>query len=206
MKPSTEELTVYKDAASKWAQERLTDPNTVILDLESTGLLREDPETEIAQICITDIQGRQLLSMLVKPNKPMGDRVIAIHHISNDQVFKQPTFYQIAKMVAFVLKDKHVVAWNLEFDWTLLVHMFKKYKFEKPTVAGLSCAMDKYSEWAGEWSPKKDGFKWQKLPNFIGDASHDAYVDCRNALTAMRKMAGEFKDEELTASDISLDF
>jgi len=206
MKPTLEQLAEYKENAKQWAAERLADSNTVILDLESTGLLREDPETEIAQVCITDTQGRQLLSMLVKPNKPMEDRVIAIHNITNEQVINQPTFFQIAKMVSFVLKEKHVVAWNLEFDWTLLVHMFKKYKFEKPAVAGLSCAMDKYSEWAGEWNTKKDGFRWQKLPNFIGDASHDAYIDCRNALTAMRKMTGCFEEEKLSAEDIDLNF
>jgi len=206
MKPTLEQLAEYKDNARNWAQERLEDPNTVILDLESTGLLREDPDTEIAQICITDTQGRQLLSMLVKPNKPMDDRVIAIHNITNEQVINQPTFYQIARMVAFVLKDKHVVAWNLEFDWTLLVHMFKKYKFEKPAVAGLSCAMDKYSEWAGEWNTKRDGFRWQKLPNFAGTSSHDAFYDCQNALKAMQKMAGLFDEGKVTEMDIDLDF
>ena len=206
MKPTTEEFATYKDAACQWAQERLADANTVILDLESTGLLREDPETEIAQICITDTQGRQLFSMLLKPSQPMSDRVIDIHKITNEQVINQPVFPQIAKMVAFVLKDKHVVSWNMDFDWSLLVHMFNKYKLEKPKVAGLSCAMDKYSEWAGEWSPKKDGFKWQKLPNFAGTAAHDAYFDCQNALLALRKMAGEFKDEDLKEDMIDLDF
>lgn len=205
-KPTEKELQEFKNNAKQWACERLQDPDTVILDLESTGLLREDPTTEIAQICITDTQGRQLLSMLLKPAQPMEDRVIAIHNITNDQVFKQPTFYQVAKMIAFVLKDKHVVAFNAEFDWVLLTHMFKKYKFEKPTVAGLSCAMDRYSEWCGEWSEKKDGFKWQRLPNFAGTASHDAYFDCQNTLLAMKKMAGEFKEEDLTADEISLDF
>ena len=206
MKPSTEEFATYKDAASQWAQERLADANTVILDLESTGLLREDPETEIAQICITDTQGRQLFSMLLKPSQPMSDRVIDIHKITNEQVINQPVFPQIAKMVAFVLRDKHVVAFNADFDWSLLVHMFKKYKVEKPAVAGISCAMDRYSEWCGEWSEKKSGFRWQKLPNFTGDASHDAYNDCQNTLLAMRKMAGEFKEEEIGVDDISLDF
>ncbi len=67
MKPSTEQLKEYKDAACQWAKERLADGNTVILDLESTGLLREDPETEIAQICILDVHGRPLLSLLLKP-------------------------------------------------------------------------------------------------------------------------------------------
>ena len=206
MKPLTEDLIAFKDAARNWAVGRLADANTVILDLESTGLLREDPETEIAQICILDIQGRPLFSMLLKPSTPMSQRVIDIHKISNQQVINQPIFPQIAKMVAFVLKDKHVVSWNMEFDWVLLTHMFKKYELAKPEVAGLSCAMDKYSEWCGEWNTKRDGFKWQRLPNFLGEESHDAQVDCRNALKAMQKMAGEFKEEELTENDIDLDF
>ncbi len=206
MKPTTDQLKEYKDAACQWAQERLADDSTVILDLESTGLLREDPETEIAQICILDIHGRPLLSMLLKPSQPMSETVIGIHHISNEQVIKQPIFPQVAKMIAFVLKEKHVVAWNMDFDWKLLMHMFKKYKMEPPKVAGTSCAMDKYSEWSGEWSPKKDGFKWQKLPNFIGEESHDAFNDCRNALKAMQKMAGCFNEKALSADDISLDF
>jgi DNA polymerase-3 subunit epsilon len=200
------QLTEYKENASKWARERLADSSTVILDLESTGLLREDPETEIAQICILDIYGRPLFSMLLKPSQPMTEKVIGIHHISNEQVINQPIFPQIAKIISFILKDKHVVAFNAEFDWVLLLHMFKKYELPKPEVAGISCCMDRYSEWCGEWSTKKNGFKWQRLPNFLGEDNHDAQVDCRNTLKAMQKMAGEFKEEELTADDISLDF
>jgi DNA polymerase-3 subunit epsilon len=206
MIPTTSQLAEYKDKAKQWAQERLADTSTVILDLESTGLLREDSETEIAQVCILDIYGRTLFSMLLKPAQPMGNKVIGIHKITNEQVINQPMFPQIAKMIAFVLKDKHVVAFNAEFDWVLLLHMFKKYELPKPEIAGISCCMDRYSEWCGEWSTKKNGFKWQRLPNFLGEDSHDAQVDCRNTLKAMQKMAGEFKEEELTASDISLDF
>ena len=200
------QLTEYKENASKWARERLADSSTVILDLESTGLLREDPDTEIAQICILDIYGRPLFSMLLKPSQPMTEKVIGIHHISNEQVINQPIFPQIAKIISFILKDKHVVAFNAEFDWVLLLHMFKKYELPKPEVAGISCCMDRYSEWCGEWSTRKNGFKWQRLPNFLGEDNHDAQVDCRNTLKAMQKMAGEFKEEELTADDISLDF
>ena len=206
MTPSTEDLIAFKDAARNWAVERLADANTVIIDLESTGLLHQDPETEIAQICISDIQGRQLFSMLLKPSQPMNDTVIGIHKITNEQVFNQPIFPQVAKMIAFVLKDKHVISYNADFDWKLLVHMFKKYKIEQPKVAGISCCMDRYSEWCGEWSERKSGFKWQRLPNFTGDASHDAQVDCNNTLIAMRKIAGEFNEEKLSADDIDLDF
>jgi DNA polymerase-3 subunit epsilon len=206
MKPTANQLTEYKDAACAWAKERLADQSTVVIDIESTGLLHQDPETEIAQLCVVDTKGRQLFSMLLKPNQPMSDTVIGIHKITNEQIVNQPMFAQVAKVIAFVLKDKHVVSWNMDFDWKLLMHMFKKYEQPLPKIAGASCAMDKYSEWAGEWSVKKDGFKWQKLPNFTGDESHDALADCRNALKAMQKMAGEFREEELTADDISLDF
>ena len=50
MKPTTDKLTEFKNNARQWAQERLADANTVIIDIESTGLLHQDPETEIAQI------------------------------------------------------------------------------------------------------------------------------------------------------------
>lgn len=206
MKPTESQLAEYKDAASNWASQRLADGSTVVLDLESTGLLREDPETEIAQICIIDLQGRSLFNMLLKPSQPMSDKVISIHHISNEQVLNQPIFPQVAKMISFVLKGKHVVAFNAEFDWSLLVHMFKKYDLPKPEVSGISCAMDRYSEWCGEWNTKRDGFKWQRLPNFTGDASHDAYNDCRNTLKVMEKMAGRFNEADIDADSISLDF
>jgi DNA polymerase III epsilon subunit-like protein len=204
LKPKS--LTEYKEAAQQWAQERLADENTVIIDIESTGLLHQDPDTEIVQICILNIHSRPLFSMMLKPSQPMKDEVVAIHKISNEQIINQPMFPQVAKMIAFVLKDKHVVSWNMDFDWKLLMHMFKKYEQESPKIAGASCAMDRYSEWAGEWSSKKDGFKWQKLPNFLGEESHDALNDCRNALKAMQKMAGLFNDETLSAEDIDLDF
>lgn len=206
MTPTTEALSEYKANAKQWAQERLADQQTVIIDIESTGLLHQDPETEIVQLCILNIQGRPLFSMMLKPSQPMREEVIAIHNISNEEIVQQPIFPQVAKMIAFVLKDKHVVSWNMDFDWKLLMHMFKKYEQEVPKIVGASCAMDKFSEWSGEWNSKKQGFKWQKLPNFIGEASHDAYNDCQNALKAMQKMAGFFNEEELTADDISLDF
>lgn len=206
MKPTEAQFAEYKDNAKQWAAERLADQNTVIIDIESTGLLHQDPTTEIVQLCILNIQGRPLFSMMLKPSQPMKQEVMDIHKITNEQIFEQPIFPQVAKMIAFCLNNKHVVSWNMDFDWKLMVHMFKKYEQELPKIAGASCAMDKYSEWAGEWSVKKEGFKWQKLPNFTGDEAHDAIADCRNALKAMQKMAGLFNEEKLSAEDIDLDF
>jgi DNA polymerase-3 subunit epsilon len=206
MKPTTEELAGYKDAATQWAKERLADASTVIIDTETTGLPSKDPDTEICQLAITDIKGRPLFSMLIKPNKPMGEEVIGIHGITNEQVQHQPIFSQVAKMVAFVLESKHVVCWNSDFDVKLLWSLFKKYDQKLPKIAGASCAMDKYSEWVGEWSAKKEGFKWQRLPALSGMPAHDAFADCLSTIKVIEMMSGAVVQEELNAEDIDLNF
>jgi DNA polymerase-3 subunit epsilon len=206
MKPTFEELKQYKTSASEWAAQRLADAKTVILDLETTGLLSRDPETEVCQVAITDTKGRPLFSMLLKPSKPMSNEVIGIHEITNEQVQHQPIFPQVAKFLSFILEDKHVVCYNADFDWKLMVHMYKKYEAPLPKVDGVSCAMDRYSEWCGDWNEKKDGFKWQKLPQLSGMPSHDAYADCVSTLKVMQMMAANSDTQDITAEMISLDF
>jgi DNA polymerase-3 subunit epsilon len=206
MKPTTEELSQFKQRATEWAKERLLDPNTVIVDTETTGLPSKDPDTEICQLAITDSKGRPLFSMLLKPNKPMSEEVISIHGITNEQVQHQPIFSQVAKMVAFVLENKHVVCWNSDFDVKLLWSLFKKYEQKLPAIAGASCAMDKYSEWVGEWNTKKEGFKWQRLPALSGMPSHDAFSDCVSTIKVIEMMAQGLDTADLNADDIALDF
>jgi DNA polymerase-3 subunit epsilon len=206
MKPTDTELKQYKESASKWAAERLADANTVIVDTETTGLPSKDPDTEVCQLSITDVKGKPLFSMLLKPNKPMSAEVIGIHGISNEQVQNQPIFPQVAKMIEFVLTNKHVVCWNADFDIALLWSLFKKYDQKLPKIAGASCAMDQYSQWVGDWNTQKDGFKWQRLPALSGLPAHDAYADCLSTLKAMEMMASNVDTQDITADEISLDF
>lgn len=206
MKPAPEQLTEIKSEASKWAKELLSDRRTVILDTETTGLLNKDPDTEVVQLSIIDTQSKPLFSMLIKPNKPMGEEVIAIHKISNEQVMNQPVFTQVAKMISFVLKGKNLVAYNADFDLKLLWHLYKKYDQELPSIASAHCCMDKYAEWKGDWNDKKNGFRWNKLPNLSGMPAHDAYSDCVSTLKVMEMMAGEFDPSKVEADEIALDF
>jgi DNA polymerase-3 subunit epsilon len=206
MKPTPEELTEIKAKASEWAAERLADPRTVIVDTETTGLPSKDPDTEIVQLSVTDAKAKPLFSMLLKPNKPMGPEVISIHGITNEQVQHQPMFPQVAKVIAFVLENKHVVCYNSDFDVKLLWSLFKKYDQALPKIAGASCAMDHYAQWCGEWSDKKEDFKWQKLPNLSGLPAHDAYSDCVSTLKVMEMMASKFDPSAVEADEIDLNF
>ena len=206
MKPTDTELKEIKAKAEEWATERLADLATVVVDTETTGLPSKDPDTEICQLSITDTKGKPLFSMLLKPNKPMDDVVVGIHGITNEQVQHQPMFPQVAKMIAFVLENKHVVCYNSAFDVKLLWSLFKKYDLPTPKVSGISCAMEKYSEWMGEWNEKKNGLRWHKLPNLSGMPSHDAYSDCVSTLKVMEMMASKFDPSQVEADSIDLNF
>ena len=206
MKPTPEEFKEFKEKAEMWAAERLADPNTVILDTETTGLPSKNPDTEVCQLSIIDTKCKPLFSMLLKPNQPMSEEVISIHKISNEQVINQPMFPQIAKMVTFVLENKHIVCYNSGFDVKLLWSLFKKYEQPLPKVAGITCAMEKYSEFVGEWNTKKEDLKWHKLPNLSGMPSHDAYSDCVSTVRLLEMMASKFDPSTVEAEDISLDF
>lgn len=206
MKPSEEKLTEFKKNSENWAKERLGDRGTLILDVETTGILNKDPDTEVVQISVINMQGRPVFSMLVKPSKPLTQELIDIHGITNEMVMDAPIFPQIAKMLSFILDGKHLIAYNADFDLKLLWHLYKKYSLEPPKTSGVSCAMDRYSEWCGEWSDKKDGFKWQKLPNLSALPAHDAMSDCLSTLKVLELMSGLYNPAEASADEIDLNF
>lgn len=206
MKPSNEKLKEFKENSKTWSLERLSDPKTIIIDVETTGILSKDPDTEVVQVSAINTAGRSVFSLLIKPNKPLSQELIELHGITNEMLVDCPTFPQIAKLLAFTIEGKHVVAYNADFDLKLLWHLFKKYEVPVPKTAGASCCMDKYSEWCGEWSVKKEGFKWQRLPNLSGLPSHDALSDCASTLKVMEMMAGKHSLESLKADEIDLNF
>jgi len=206
VKPTELEFKELKQKSSDWAQQRLSDPKTVVIDCETTGILRNDPTTEIVQLTITNSATRPLFSMLIKPAQTMSDELVNIHGISNEMVADSPIFPQVAKLISFILEGKHVISYNMDFDWKLLIHLFGKYQIGKPEIAGASCAMDKYSEWKGEWNDSKQGIRWQKLPNLSGLPAHDALSDCVSTIRIMELMAKGIDLATLNSEEVSLDF
>jgi DNA polymerase III epsilon subunit-like protein len=206
VKPTELEFKELKRKASEWAKERLADTKTVVIDCETTGILRNDPTTEIVQLTVTNTAMRPLFSMLIKPAQPMSDQLVGIHGISNDMVSESPVFPQVAKLISFILDGKHVVAYNADFDIALLVHLYKKYNMVVPKFSGASCCMDRYSEWKGEWNESKGSVRWQKLPNLSGMPAHDALADCISTVRIMDLMAKGLDLATLSSDEISLDF
>ena len=202
--PTDERKATVREEMTAWAKERLADPNTLILDLETTGILSQDPDTEIVQVSLINIAGRPIISMLVNPNRPIPLVVQQIHGIDDRMVVGLPKFPVVGPMVAALMRGKHVVAYNAGFDIHTLVYLLGKYNLDIPEF-DTSCAMEAYSAWCGEWSVQKEDWKWQKLPKLAYGNSHDSLVDCMSTLLLLKKMAGDFSDEPATDA-LDLDF
>jgi DNA polymerase-3 subunit epsilon len=54
---------------------------------------------------------------------------------------------------------------------------------------GWECAMLQYAKFVGEWNPRYNQYKWQKLKG----GNHSALGDCLATLTLLRKMASAKK-------------
>lgn len=202
--PTQEQQLKVREKATRWAKERLSDPNTLIIDVETTGMLKNDPETGVVSIAMINPKGQVVLAALVDPERPIPMEVTKIHGIESRDVKGCPPWYVIGDMVSALMRGKHVVAFNAGFDIHLIVNLFQRYEMEVPDFE-VSCAMEHYAEFVGEWSKSKSDYKWQRLPKLAYGTAHDSLVDCQSTLLLLKKMAGDFSDEPQTDT-ISLDF
>ena len=201
--PETTELT-RKEEVAQWAKERLSDPKTLILDVETTGLLNQDPKTEVVSISLINAQGRPVLSALVNPGRPIPMASQRIHGIDDRMVKDAPPWTVIGDLVAGIVHGKHIVSYNAGFDIHMIVTLFQRYEMEIPEFE-VSCAMEEYSKFVGDWSTSKGDYRWQKLPKLAFGQAHDSLVDCQSTLMLMQKMAGD-NSSDPTPEDVSLDF
>ena len=202
--PTPEEQLKKKEEMTKWAKERLLDPNTLIVDVETTGLLTRDPKTEVVSLSMIDNEGRAVLAALVNPQRPIPLDAQKIHKIDDRAVRGCPPFPAVGNLIAGIMDGRHVVAFNASFDVHLIVTLFQRYGIAVPDFE-VSCAMEAYSAWIGDWAKTKESYKWQRLPKLAVGQAHDSLVDCQSTLLLLKKMAGDFTDEPNT-DDISLNF
>ena len=148
--------------------------------------------------------GRIILASLVNPERPIPLEAQKVHKIEDREVRSALPWSVIGDIAAYQMAGKHVVCFNAGFDVHLMVHLFGVYGIPVPEFE-VSCAMEYYAQFVGEWSKAKKDYKWQKLPKLAYGSAHDALVDCQSTLLLLKKMAGDFSDE-VDSNDIDLDF
>ncbi|MFF7986405.1 3'-5' exonuclease [Streptomyces sp. NPDC007901] len=116
-----------------WAREVLGDPNSVVLDTETTG---RQKTARIVEISVQAVSGEVLLDTLVDPGEPIPVEATAIVGITSAMVPEAgvPAFTGVVDRLAAVLAGKRVVLYNKAFDVGRLRYELTRYYAER--VAG----------------------------------------------------------------------
>lgn len=191
-----------KNESISWARKVLGDPNSVILDLETTGL-GTYPDNRIVQISIVNMDGLCLLSAVINPGVPIPAAVSKIHGIENRHVKSLPFFSEVEGFLSKVISGKNVICYNNSFDITLLVGTYKGEGFPLPFFTE-ECCLDYYSAYVGEWNGKHKDYKFKKLPHLAYGKAHDALNDCLSTLEVIKIMAGQTTTD--SKEEFNLDF
>ncbi|PPK66189.1 3'-5' exonuclease [Actinokineospora auranticolor] len=104
-----ERMLAADQAAAAWATEVLADPDTVVLDTETTGL---HGDVRIVEIAVLDRHGAVLLDFLVHPGIPIPPDSTAIHGITDTVVAGAPRFAELLPALTEVLAGRRVIIYK----------------------------------------------------------------------------------------------
>ncbi len=107
----------------------------LLFDFETTGLSAErDQIIEIGAILLEKTESGQYhvideLSTLVLADRPLPSKIVEITHITDemllrDGITQEEAFHRFLKMYQ---EDALLVAYNIQFDLSFLIHFFRKY-------------------------------------------------------------------------------
>jgi DNA polymerase-3 subunit epsilon len=96
-----------------------------IVDIETTG--GRSTEDKIIEIAIVIHDGLKIIDefqTLINPEKYIPDAITRLTGISNDVVKEAPRFFEVAKKIVEITKDRIFVAHNVHFDYTFVRQEF----------------------------------------------------------------------------------
>ncbi|MFE1270555.1 exonuclease domain-containing protein [Streptomyces sp. NPDC058758] len=198
-------------AAADWAREVLADPQAVVIDAETTGLLGDHPF--VVQLAVVTVGGDVLLDTLVNPQMPIPQASTFIHGITDGMVESAPVFDAVLGQLTEALRGRRVIGWSAPFDAAVIRNELVRYFEARTTPApvdearpwmgeGVSpevsrqsaewlraflvpeCAMERYAEWFGEWDEYHESYTWQRL-----NGPHSACGDCEAVVERLRLMS-----------------
>lgn len=98
------------------------------VDIEATGPQPEaDRAVEVAVVRLAPDGTRTHLRWLINPERPIPAEATAVHHITDEQVARAPTFAEVALEIAAALRDCDLCGYNLRaFDLPMLREEFNR--------------------------------------------------------------------------------
>ncbi len=171
--------------AKTWAHHLMQRDDWVVMDIETTGL---GINAEVVEVAIVGNRGEVLLNTLVRPRTPPEPGASRVHGLRADALRGQPRFEQIHGSVAKVLTGRTVIAYNAQFDQSVLSHMCQTAGLRRIDDCTWECAMLRYEQWRGFRASLATACEIESID---GASRHRALPDARLVWNLIRRMAGE---------------
>jgi DNA polymerase III subunit epsilon len=186
---------------SEYAARKWRDLTIVAFDTETSG--RYPLEAEICEIGAVKWRDGQIVETfetLLKPSKPMGSEVIAIHGITNEMVENAPTIQEKLGEFHEFIRDAVVVAHHAPFDLGFVAHEFELAGLPLPLAPALCSSL-----LSRKLFPESENHRLQTLIKFFGLAqgtAHRALDDTKAcldvALRCLEKAGSDALFEEVS--------
>lgn len=176
-----------RESPQRWAQSLLARSDWVVLDTETTGL---GGTAQAIQIAVVRPDGTPALNTLVRPIGRIPLDSIAIHGITDEMVAGAPSYREVHPVLQEIVRDRIVIAYNAAFDRRILEQTARIHQIGQLS-ATWQCAMEQYSRYVGQWTGRRGGYSWQRLPRRAEyrERKHQAIDDCLATLEVIRRMA-----------------
>jgi DNA polymerase-3 subunit epsilon len=131
------------------------------LDTETTGL---GPADQIVEIGIIGHDGSVVFESLVRPTVPIPLDASRVHGISTGMVMSAPGWGEIWPLVVEHLEGWPVAIYNADFDLRLVRQSNRRAGIVSSLdPARVTCLMQLYAEFHGEWDGQRRSYRWQSL-------------------------------------------
>lgn len=181
-----------QQAAIEWAYRFATDPRTLYLDTETTGL---DAGAEVVDLAVVASDGRILLETLIRPSRQIPSDASAIHGIYAEHVADAPTWPVIHERLHDLLVDRPVVVYNAPFDRRMVEQCCRRHGLATPS-SSWECAMRRFAAFHGDRT-QRGGFRSHKLEFAVTrfgarPGGHRAAADALACRSVVHGMAAGF--------------
>lgn len=191
--PAPAQAAADRAAAARWAATLSGDPNTVILDTETTSRAERG---RVVDLAVTDTAGRALLHTRINPGPGVviDPEAAAVHGLTAAQLADASPFADVADALTLAVAGRRVICWNSPFDRRVLVGEYARLHGDDEaaeawaTRAQWECAMRRHAAWHGTWCPDRAAWKWHRL-SAVGAGDHTAAGDCRAVARVLAEMA-----------------
>jgi transposase-like protein len=145
---------------------------TVYLDTETTGVTLKD---QIIEIAVVDDGGKPLINSLVRTTRPVHKNAKKLHGLTRRKVANAPLLDELEDLIIEVIRGKHVITYNLEFDLRFLTRRIRN------AIELASCCMRAYAEYRSELT-EYDTYRWFSLNEASVHLEYDWEGNCHRAL------------------------